>query len=215
MKGNIKKLAVFVIVAALALFMVAAMASAANDHKRNKTMNAVYAITGSGSCFIAASGLNEKLQPNDGANGMWFWGPCTFDEGTITFNKDGTGSFKAIFHTLDIWSPGFGDTPPDAGAADETWDFTYTMTGNNITITYTKGSYELVFTSGPTVGTPLGVAYIIPPPAKGVVSPDQKILYVSFGAPGIYELTADKANDVSTGMQGICNIVIQGFWISP
>ena len=140
----------------------------------------------------------------------------TFDEGTITFNKDGTGSFDAIFHTLDLWSPFFGDTPPDGAAAHETWDFTYTMTGNNITITYTKGTYELVFTSGWPVGTPQGVAYVIPPPGKGVISPDHKILYVSFGVPNIYQMTADKANDISTGMpQGICNIVIQGFWISP
>lgn len=211
MKANSKKLAVFMIIAAIAMFTVVAMASA-----KGKTINGEYAITGSGACFIAINGFNAKLQPNDGATGQWFWGPFTYDEGVFTFNKDGTGSLTAIFHTFDIWSPFFVGTPPDAGSANETWDFTYTMTNSgNITITYAKGSYELDFTSGPNVGTPLGVAYIILPPVKGVLSPDGKILYVSFGAPGILELTSDKANKNLTGMQGICNLVIQGFRIGP
>ena len=65
MKGNIKKLAVFVIITAIGMFMVAATASAANDHKVRKTVDAVYTITASGACFIAGSGLNEKLQANE------------------------------------------------------------------------------------------------------------------------------------------------------
>ncbi|MGZ3524879.1 MAG: hypothetical protein ACXU9L_08825, partial [Thermodesulfobacteriota bacterium] len=143
--------------------------------------------------------------------------PLTYDGGFITFKKDGTGTFEAIFHAFDSWSPTFpGTPPPDMGAANETWNFTYTMTdNNNISITYAKGTYELDFTSGPNVGTPLGVSYIILPPVKGVISSDQKILNASFGAPDILVITADKANDNPTPTQAICNVVLQGILIRP
>jgi hypothetical protein len=215
MKRNIRNLAVFVIIAAIAMFMVVAIASA-NDHRGKKTMNAKYAFAGSGNCLIAISGFNASLQPNDGANGMWFWGPVTLDEGIIKFNKDGTGSVTNILHAYDIWGPVFG-APPNAGAANETWDFTYTMTNSgNITITYTEGSCELDFTSGPNAPpSPLAVGYFILPPVKGVVSPDGKNLYVSYGAPDKYISTSDKENKNPTGMEAICSVVIQGFWISP
>jgi len=217
MKGNIKRLAVFVIVVAIAMLMVVGMASA-NDHGGKKTIHGKYAITGSGSCFIAVNGFNASLQPNDGPNGQWLWGPLTYDEGFITFYKDGTGSVTDIFHAFDSWSPFFVNLgfPPDAGAANETWDFTYTMKDNvNITINYVKGSFELDFTSGPNVGTPLGVSYIILPPVKGVISPDGKILYVSWGAPAIMQFTNDKENNDLNGTQAICSVVIQGIRIGP
>jgi len=83
----------------------------------------------------------------------------------------------------------------------------------NITITYTKGSFELDFTSGPNVNSPMAVQYFILPSWKGVLSPDGKILYISVGAPSKYLNTADKANNISTGVEAICSIVIQGFWI--
>jgi hypothetical protein len=217
MKGNIKKLAVFVIVAAITMFIAMAMASA-DSHKGHKTIHGEYAITGSGSCFIAINGFNASLQPNDGPNGMWLWGPLTYDEGSITFYKDGTGSLTCIFHAFDSWSPFFVNLgfPPDAGSATETWNFTYTMTdSHNMTINYVKGSYELNFTSGPNVGTPLGVSYIILPPVKGVISPDEKILFASWGAPAIMEFTNDKENNDPNGTQAICSVVIQGMRIGP
>jgi hypothetical protein len=218
MKENIKKLAVLVIIVATMMFMVVATASAGQlfPPPFRHSIQGEYAFTGSGSCFIAINGFNASLQPNDGANGMWLWGPLTYDEGTFTFNKDGTGSFKAIFHAFDAWSPFFAGVPPDTGAANETWDFTYTVTGGgNFTLTYVKGTYELDFTSGPNVGTPLGVSYIILPPVKGVISPDGKILYASFGTPDILKFTNDKQNNDLNGVQAICSVVFQGFRISP
>lgn len=218
MKGNIKKLAVFVIIAAIAMFTMVGMASA-NDHIGKNIIQGVYAITGTGSCFIAVNGFNASLQPNDGPNGMWLWGPLTYDRGVITFNKDGTGSLTCIFHAFDSWSPFFINNlgfPPDAGSATETWNFTYTMTdSHNMTINYVKGSYELNFTSGPNVGGPLGVSYIIMPPVKGVVSSDGKILYASWGAPAIMKFTNDKENNDLNGTQAICSVVIQGMRIGP
>lgn len=199
----------------IALSLTFAAIASADDHA-GKTIQGKYAITGSGNCLIAINGFNALLQPNDGANGMWLWGPVTYDQGSVTFNKDGTGSFVATFHAFDNWSPFFTGTPPDMGTANETWDFTYTVTSSgNITITYTKGTSELDFTSGPNVGTPLGTAYSILPPVKGVVSPDGKILNLSFGSPDIGTFTADKANNIPTPTQFICNVVDQGIRVGP
>ena len=218
MKGNTKKLTVSLSIVTIAMFIVAATTSAGQlfPLPNRHSIQGVYAITGSGNCFIAINGFNDKLQPNDGANGMWVWGPLTYDEAFITFNKDGTGSFTATVRLFDSWSPFFAGVPPDASPANEVWDFTYTVTGSgNFTITYVKGTYELDFTSGPNVGTPLGVSYIILPPVRGVVSPDQKILNLSFGTPDKMIFTSDKANNNPTPMQAICSVVFQGFWIGP
>ncbi len=57
MKGNIKKLAVLVIIVAIAMFFVWAMASA-DDHKGKKSIRGVYAGTGGGTCIIAPGGFN-------------------------------------------------------------------------------------------------------------------------------------------------------------
>ncbi len=214
MKVNTKILLILMIVAAMAMFMVGVVS--AGDYlttANRKTIIAKYAFTGSGNCLIAINGFNASLQPNDGANGMWFGGPLTLDEGVITFNKDGTGSVTNILHSYDYYGPFFG-SPPNAGAGNETWDFTYTMTNSgNITITYTNGSFELDFTSGPSAS--MGAQYFILPPVKGKISPDGKILYASWGAPSIYVNTSDKENTNPTGVEAVCSVVIQGFRIHP
>lgn len=35
---------------------------------------------------------------------MWLSGPVTYDQGSITFNKDGTGIVHVTFHRFDFWS---------------------------------------------------------------------------------------------------------------
>ena len=208
MKGNIKSLAVFVIIAAIAMFMVS-MASA--DGHQKKTIHAQYAVTGTGSCLIAIAGFNASLQPNGGATGPWFWGAMTLDDGVYTFNRDGTGSVKITLHETDLYSSGMG-APPGVGDATENYNFTYTMDGGNITLTYVTGSYEADWTDGPNANTQL---YLILPPWNGELSHDGKILYASFRSPNIFEITADKANTTPVGVQAICNIVFQGFWAGP
>jgi hypothetical protein len=212
MKGNIKKLGMFVIIAGIAVFIAVAMASA-DDHKGKKAIHGEYAFTGTGSCLISITGFNASLQPNDA---LWLMGPVALDDGVCTFNKDGTGSVRNIFRTVEFYSPAM-NAPPDAGAANESWDFTYTVTdGGKITLTYVKGSYELDMTSGPMVPpSPMSIQYFDVPSWNGVLSPDGKIFYVSVGGPSIFINTSDKKNNNPTGMEAICNIIIQGFRISP
>ena len=142
MKGNIKKLALVVIIATIPMLIAVATASAVG-----KTIQGDYAFTGSGTNLIAILGFNDSLQPNGGAAGPWFIGP-NFWSGVLSFNKDGTGSVTGIFRTVDLYSSAIG-APPDVGSANVSWDFTYTLDNGNITMTYVTGSYDGDWTSGP------------------------------------------------------------------
>ena len=66
MKDNIKKLAVFVMIIALAIFMAVATASA-DRQKYRKTLHGEYAFTGSGACTLAPTGFNAILSPKTGS----------------------------------------------------------------------------------------------------------------------------------------------------
>jgi hypothetical protein len=213
MKGNIKKLAVLVIIAAIAMFTVAATASA-DEHHRNKAIEGKYAYTTTGSCLVAVQGFNASLQPNGGATGPWFTSTCTYD-GVYTFNKDGTGSVTAILRAQTLYGQGLG-APPDAGSANASFNFNYTVTDSGkITFTMVKGSFEADWTDGPNAPpSPNSKLYVnVPQPWYGVLSPDGKIFYASHGAPSIYDITSDKANMNPIGVQQICNFVHQGFRI--
>ena len=67
MKGNIKRPALLVIIAAIAMLITVGMAWA-----KSKTIQGDYAFTGSGTNLIAILGFNDSLQPNGGAAGPWF-----------------------------------------------------------------------------------------------------------------------------------------------
>ena len=215
MKGNIRRLAVLVIIAAIAMFTVAATASA-DGHHWKKTIEGEYAFTGVGSCLIAIQGFNTSLQPIGGPTGPWLESSVTY-EGVATFNKDGTGSVTAVLHGLDtLYSQALG-APPDAGSANLSHGFTYTVAADSgkITLTYVKGTYELDWTAGPNVPpSPNSPMYLnMPQPYDGVLSPDEKTYFISLGAPSILYNTSDKANTIPIGVQQICNIVFHGFKI--
>ena len=206
MKGNIKKLALVVIIAALPMLIAVVTAPA-----KGKTIQGSYAITGSCLCLMSISGFNDSLQPNGGVAGPWFTSSASW-EGVLSFNKNGTGSFTGSEYMTDVYGPGM-NLPPDAGSQNITWGFTYTMDNGNITFTYVTGSYEADFTSGPNAPpSPQSKGYVnIPQPWNGVISSDGKIIDMSWGVP--IEFTADKANTTPTGMQGMCNAAFHGFKI--
>jgi hypothetical protein len=207
MKGNNKKLAVFVSIAAIAMFISVAMASA--DDEGYKTIQEDYAIAGSAASLVAILGFNASLQPNGGAAGPWLVGPNTWS-GVLTFNKDGTGSFTGIFRVFEVYSSAIG-APPDGGSGNLSWDFTYTIDKGNITFTYVKGSFELDWTSGPSA--PGKVYATITQPWDGVISSDRKNIALFWG-PLILDLTSDKANTTPTGVQSMTQAALQGFKIA-
>ena len=59
MKGNIKRLAVLVIITVIATFVMAATVTAGSPID----ITGQYAATGSGTCFVAPFGFDDNLQP--------------------------------------------------------------------------------------------------------------------------------------------------------
>jgi len=190
MKGNIKKLALVVIIAVIPMLIAVATASAAG-----KTIQGKYAVAGYATSLVAILGFNASLQANGGAGGPWFLAPSTWS-GVLTFNKDGTGSFTGIDRGLTVYSSAIG-APPDGGAANLSWGFTYTIDNGNITFTYVKGTLEEDFTSGPSA--PSTVYANNTQPWDGVISSDGKSIAMFWG-PLITDVTSDKANTTPTGV---------------
>jgi len=203
MKGNTKKLALVVIIAAIPMMIAAATASAGG-----KTIQGDYAIAGSAASLIAVLGFNASLQPNGGAAGPWLTGPNTWS-GVLTFNNNGTGSFTGIFRVFEVYSSAIG-APPDGGQGNLSWDFTYTIDNGNITFTYVTGSFELDWTMGPSANST--VYATISQPWDGVISSDGKTIAMFWG-PLILDLTSDKANTTPTGVQSMTQAALLGFKI--
>ena len=57
MKGNMKKLVLFVVIATIAIFTVVAMATAGDNHQN--AIRGQYAATGGGTCFLAHCGFDN------------------------------------------------------------------------------------------------------------------------------------------------------------
>ena len=207
MKGNIKKLALVVIIAVIPMLIAVATASAAGE-----TIHGKYAIAGYNISLVAILGFNDSLQANGGAGGPWFLASSTWS-GVLTFNKDGTGSFTGIFGGLTVYSSAIG-APPDGVAGNLSWGFTYTIDNGNITFTYVKGTLEEDFTSGPNAPpSPNSKGYInITQPWDGVISSDGKIIALFWG-PLIADVTSDKANTTPTGVQSMSLVALHGFKI--
>jgi len=158
MKGNSKKLAVLMIVAAFTLFMAVPI-TWADGLLWNKAIQGKYAFSGAGACLIGGN-----------------VGPNTW-EGVYIFNYDGTGSMDALNRYVDT-------TPPSgtAGSAQVHWDFTYTVNGYKITFTYVPNSYVATYLNGPFKG--LTLSHVdFSGTWDGGISPDGENLFVSFGVP--------------------------------
>ena len=203
MKG---KIAVFVSVAALAMFIAVSTASA-HDYWWKMLIRGEYAFSGSGACTLAPTGFDENPEiatddftpkdPDDASMGPSIW------EGTYTFNLNGKGKMDARIC--------YNDGPPTyaSGCGDISWEFKYKMDGAEITFTFIPGTYALEYTVGPNVGV---VPPIIPTsstefnqPWTGRISPDGSNLFVFYGGP--FKI---KVLDFGP-LEIICNGVHQGF----
>jgi hypothetical protein len=173
MKGNFKKLTLFVMITVIAMFTVVGMASA-GDHQWRKAIHGEYAFTGTGACIQAPGGFTEKFIPKipelSKGPGTNFW------DGVMTFEKDGTGSVSARHRYMDI--------PPNLGAGlvDFYWGFTYTVNRGKITFTEIPSTYYADFLEGP--GSPSVLSNVaFSQTYDGYISADGKNLIVSLGVP--------------------------------
>jgi hypothetical protein len=184
-----KKLAVVVMMIAIATFMAAAMASA-DDHD-GWGIHGIYAFTGSNGCLAAPFGFNSSLTAINGVSGFDFqtW------EGTYTFERNGTGMLQVLFHDV-------GATPNAGGSGKIEWKFTYTVTDEG-KITFTiPGAYSGQWLTGPMA--PGTIEFIVTGSNNGVISPDGKQILVTWGAPQM-QINAGAQPFPGADLQLICN----------
>jgi len=185
-----KKLAVVVMMIAIATFMTAAMASA-DDHD-GWGIHGKYAVTGSNNCLAAPNGFDSNLTAIGGVSGT----SAESWEGTYTFMPGGKGELDVIDHDA-------GAIPGSGGSLSIHWDFHYTVKdGGRITFTEVPGSYIGKWLTGPAAG--FGQYLGIEGSWKGVISPDGNQIHVTWGAPLILELL-DAQGGAPVGLQLICN----------
>ncbi len=146
MKGNTKKLVILMIVAAMAMFMVVAVASAAPSFPQ--AIRGEYAAESAASCLLAPFGFNPDGTPVNGIGIIYM----QYRQGTFTFEKDGTGSatLNASVVGLSYIGPN-GPVPPATYTQAIEFDFTYHV-GNDgvITVTQKPMTYFVTNTSGPS-----------------------------------------------------------------
>jgi hypothetical protein len=203
MKGNGKKLAVFLIVAAIAMFIAGPTASA-NDFWWKSLIHGEYAFSGSGACTLAPGGFDENFKPYNAtyaSMGPNFW------EGVYTFNYNGKGKMEARQSYQLGPDPMF---PYSAGSDLLSWEFEYKMDGPEITFTFIPGTYTLEYLEGPNKGVKLPLPnesssqVTFDQPWTGRISPDGRNLFVFYGGPA-------KLKVPEFGIELICNAVHQGF----
>jgi hypothetical protein len=173
MKGNIRKLAVFVMIAAIAMFMVVGIASAGN----NNLVTGDYAVTAGMSCMATPFGFNDKLIANVPASVSNI--SITF-QGIGTFKHDGTGSLETTGVQLSIPQvPGPPPFTPSGSAFQFSFTFTYNVADNDtITIDADKDSFQVTYDTGPITGATFTAdIYSL----SGMVSADHKTL--TLGSP--------------------------------
>ena len=204
MKG---KIAVFVSVAAIAMFIAVPMASASGyDFWWKSLIHGEYAFTGSGACTLAPGGFYDNFTPKFPASANM--GPNIW-EGVYTFKNNGKGKMEA----RQCYNEGPNAMfPYSSGCVLLSWEFEYQMDGAEITFTFIPGTYYLEYIEGPNVGVippmtpPNGVVF--EKPWTGRISPDGRNLFVFYGGPFKFDLPAPPP----IGVFGvICNGVHQGF----
>jgi len=199
MKENSKKLTVFVIIAALAVFMVVATASAGGLRPILNAIKGQYAATGSSQCITAFNGF-EGLTPSDK---YWSVGTST-SIAIYTFNLDGSGSMEGI-NRIMLLPGGFTPTPDGPVPNDKpmgvvmdpySYEFTYTVTDEGlITFTVTPGTFQL---GGGACADRIA--------KHGVISGDRKTIVIECGPPLVLNVVSCSEPYGEFGPQMMCVI---------
>jgi len=172
-----KKLAVFVVIAAMAMFIPGAMASA-DDHEGKPIhhgIEGVYAVTGFSSCSPATT-------------------PGIF-EADYTFNHDGTGSVEGVNRGINA---------SGGGTSTFTAEFTYEVTHEGrITFDY-HGVGNKVVKTDPVTNVVLWEVTWDRGPGRGVISPDHKTITITCGPPVVLEVVDSNNPGLPEGTTTSC-----------
>lgn len=194
MKGNIKKMALLVIITIIALFIIAGTVSAEGSFPN--PIKGEYAATGTGSCIIAPFGFTNFI-PTPAPDGKvpWALGISIYDA-VYTFDGDGTGLMSGTIRSIDQPSPLSGPVPM-GWTADWTYKFTYSVTKEGfITFTAIPRTHKVVRTG-------IGTVTFDVVPSHGVISGDGKAITISCGPPALLKLI-DGTTGESLGPQQVC-----------
>jgi hypothetical protein len=207
MKGNIKKLAIFVMMAAIAIFMAAATASAGDQDW--KTIgdghgNAIvgeYAYTGVNSCITSPAGFTDQFKA---------LGPVIFGVGTLqgifTFKPHGKGTVTARQVSVAV-PPGSQLIPPSpnfasANSSNTGYDFTYNVTHDGaITLEMVPGTGSGMFLTGPNKDVTwefVGDSHVS---LSGLISKDHKTMTLGAVEPAVWIL---RYSNSSSNTYSIC-----------
>ncbi len=177
MKGNIKKPSLFVIIAAVAMFMSVGIASA--DQTFPTALRGEYAATQMISTIFSIAGFDENnLTPIQCSTPPFpICMPISVSLGqrlgVFKFENDGTGSATLESSAINV-------SPPSGVTQTITFDFTYAVTEDRmITITGVPGTWFITYTSGPNKGVTIESEGLV---FTGPISPDGKIISLVSGS---------------------------------
>ncbi len=192
MKGNSKKLTVFVMIAAMAMFMTVATASA--DDNKWKAFHGEYAGSNVVNCLFTPFGFDpDKLTPNGPSN--YIYNNAITAQNIWTFNADGTGTAQG--RQVGIV---FAPNSPAAGWTEFSWQFTYDITHDGtITTALIPGTYEGRHLTGPSKGLTFTLDKVSD---SGMVSEDHKT--ITLGAAMAEVMTVTYSN--GSVLYGICGL---------
>ena len=211
MKGNSKKLAVFVMIAAITMFSAAAIA-----WDRTYLIQGDYAVTGFNNCLFAFNGFSESAGTFYIPSGdpLWQNGFGSL-EAIMTFDGHGNGSYKGWIHSNWVGVPTFFGPPEQASLAQVNIKFKYKVReGGQITFKTEDCDYVLC---GPVVnGTCQGSnTYFRIPNYYGVISPDGMNINITLGPPilhtGLSGCLENPPAPVAQPFQVSCNNMFTGF----
>ncbi len=181
MKVNMKKLVVFVVIATIATFVSAAMASACDKdfyrdfHHGRKAIHGEYAATSVSTCISTPYGFDENfipLKPPASTSTSTAWN-------IWTFNGDGTG-------TAEGTGVGISLSPNQSGSSSHvTWQFTYDVTDDGM-ITIHTVSGEAKYLTGSLKGATYTIVQGVD--ESGYISEDHKTITLNTATTGVIKL---------------------------
>jgi hypothetical protein len=224
MKGNIKKLALFVMIAAIAMFATTATAWDQGNYW-NHLIQGDYAVTGFNNCLFGIGNFSEDA-------GTFYLTDLQYQtllqngfgalEGILTFDGHGNGSYKGwnyvnMVPALPPPPPATPLGPAQASLSQVNIKFKYTV-GEGGKITFITRDCDYVLCGPVDGGTCLGSnTYFSIPNYYGVISPDGMNINITLGPPILHTIltptgcTAKPPAPASMGIQVSCVLTFTGF----
>jgi hypothetical protein len=149
-------------------------------------LQGTYGFTATGICLYALpdflTGPPPFVAPDGAMPNSGYFTQYFDNQGTVTFNGDGTGTSKLSSQGFRL-SPQLNIFDPFATASTSTSSFTYMVADDTLTSNNVSGTFKGTNTVGFGAGTTFTIENI--PPLTGQISKDRKTIIEAFLTPGI------------------------------